>query len=679
MEALRIALGEQQITAIGGSYGTRLGAVYATLFPERVRAMVLDGYDDANTPFGEYLVRQDAAFERELDELLGECATDAACALNDDGNPGATLDHLLADLDRQPLPPPEPGDLPVGDSIGVTVIRMSLYTDEDRVDLLDALGDEAGTAGTRDLARLVHEVNRSGAKAVLVGDSRQLPEIAAGGLFAAQPAIELRDNRRQQHEWEIDALRELRDGDSTRALHAYLEHDRNNVGYDAYNTRTLLVGDWWAATVRGDDAVMLAGRRADVSELNAHGHLRARDAGWLTGPPIEVRGVSIQTGDRVMMLRNDRQLGVRNGNRGVVVDVDLDDRTMRVQLANRVVELPTAYLDAGHISHAYAMTVNKAHGLTCDATMMLGDDLMYRELAYEAMSRGRTDNRIYISRTTMTELDLRFEDRPHAPTVPPPDAMDSLAQGLERRRDKHLALDSLAASPLTTWSTRDLLMERDRVHTILDQAPPDRSGDLSALIKSRRDIGEHISSESARVTALESRKRPRKERKLPDVDLLTARHNLHHFEQRAERLDSEITTLHAGQHRRASHLAAHSVDRVELHAIVQVLDERLQEHINRSVVEPPSYITKTLGQRPQIRDGSRAWVSAVVAIEEYRLKHQVSDRRTAIGPEPRNFHQRANWYQANQAIEDARAIIAPPRQKRVQARPIESRSFGIEL
>ena len=140
LEALRIALGEQQITAIGGSYGTRLGAVYATLFPDRVRAMVLDGYDDANTPYGEYLVRQNAAFERELDELLGECAADAACALNVDGDPGATLDRLLADLDRQPLPPPTAGDLPVGDSIADTVIRKSLYADEGRVDLLDALG-----------------------------------------------------------------------------------------------------------------------------------------------------------------------------------------------------------------------------------------------------------------------------------------------------------------------------------------------------------------------------------------------------------------------------------------------------------------------------------------------------------------------------------------------------------
>ena len=70
---------------------------------------------------------------------------------------------------------------------------------------------------------------------------------------------------------------------------------------------------------------------------NAHGHLRALDAGWLSGPALEVRGISIQAGDRVLTLRNDRRLGVRNGNRGVVLDVDTDERTMRVQLPNRVV------------------------------------------------------------------------------------------------------------------------------------------------------------------------------------------------------------------------------------------------------------------------------------------------------------------------------------------------------
>jgi uncharacterized protein (UPF0335 family) len=206
--------------------------------------------------------------------------------------------------------------------------------------------------------------------------------------------------------------------------------------------------------------------------------------------------------------------------------------------------------------------------------MTLGDDLLYRELAYEAMSRGRQDNRIYISQHTMNELDLQLEDGPHARTAPTQDALEILAQGLERRRDKHLALDSIAAVPLTTWSTPDLVRERDRVQTILTEAPPNRSGDLAALIESRRDIGQQVRDYSSRVETLETRKRPRKERKLPDVDLLTTRHNLHHFQERAERLDREITSLQANQHRRASHLAAHSADRVELHAIVRVLDDR---------------------------------------------------------------------------------------------------------
>lgn len=205
-----------------------------------------------------------------------------------------------------------------------TIARLLMAIDRNEPGGLDArtvlVVDEAGTAGTRDLPRLLGEVERTGAKAVLVGDPKQLPEIAAGGLFAAlterQPVIELKDNRRQQHEWEIEALRQLRYGDTTRVLDAYLQHDRITVGYDAHHTKTLLLGDWWAANVRGDDAVMLAGRRADVAELNMCGHVRAEAAGYLHGPTLAVGGVAIRAGDKVMMLRNDRRVRVSNGNRG---------------------------------------------------------------------------------------------------------------------------------------------------------------------------------------------------------------------------------------------------------------------------------------------------------------------------------------------------------------------------
>ncbi|SDL76927.1 alpha/beta hydrolase [Streptomyces wuyuanensis] len=42
LEVLRAALGERQLTFLGASYGTYLGALYAVMFPERVRRMVLD-------------------------------------------------------------------------------------------------------------------------------------------------------------------------------------------------------------------------------------------------------------------------------------------------------------------------------------------------------------------------------------------------------------------------------------------------------------------------------------------------------------------------------------------------------------------------------------------------------------------------------------------------------------
>ncbi len=552
--------------------------------------------------------------------------------------PSTTIARLLIAMDRG-----EPGGL---DERTVLVV------------------DEAGTAGTRDLARLLDEVDRTGAKVVLVGDPKQLPEIAAGGLFAALterlPALELKDNRRQQHEWEIEALRQLRDGATTHALHAYLVHGRITVGHDSHHTKTLLLADWWASLVSGDDAVMLAGRRADVAELNMCGHVRAESAGYLTGPALDVGGVPIRAGDRLMMLRNDRKLGVRNGNRGMVVEVDPDERSLRVQLARGAVEVPARYLDAGNVGLAYAMTVNKAHGTTCDATMLLGDDLLYRELAYEAMSRGRKENRIYMCRTTVSDLDLQLEDGPHARTVDAGDPIDILAAGLERRRNKQLALDSIASVPLETWSTGDLLTEPNRVRCVLGQAPPDRSADLAALVRSRREIEAKVLETRRSVAQLESRKRPRSERRLPDVTLLTQRHNLAHFEQQASRVDREIAGLHTSQHRRASHLAAHGADQFELDAIGEVLDQRVRNDTNRAVADPPSYITKVLGPRPAGAVEDRAWVRAVVAVEKYRVEHDITDNRGALGPEPSKYVDVLEWYRVNDIVRSARETIVPP-------------------
>src|SRR5665809_15260 len=76
--------------------------------------------------------------------------------------------------------------------------------------------DEAAMVGTRTLAELLSPAREAGAKVVLVGDDRQLPEIAAGGAFRGikhrSPVIELTEVRRQEHQWERGALDLLRSG-----------------------------------------------------------------------------------------------------------------------------------------------------------------------------------------------------------------------------------------------------------------------------------------------------------------------------------------------------------------------------------------------------------------------------------------------------------------------------------
>jgi hypothetical protein len=84
--------------------------------------------------------------------------------------------------------------------------------------------------GTRKLLRLLDHAERAGAKVVLVGDPRQLPEIEAGGAFAVlaqrlEPA-KLAENRRQHEPWELAALTQLRAGDTDQALDAYQAHGR---------------------------------------------------------------------------------------------------------------------------------------------------------------------------------------------------------------------------------------------------------------------------------------------------------------------------------------------------------------------------------------------------------------------------------------------------------------------
>lgn len=70
MDAIRAALGETKISYLGYSYGTYLGAVYATLFPDRVKRLVLDSAVDPGGVWYGANLAQDVGFNRRHQDFL---------------------------------------------------------------------------------------------------------------------------------------------------------------------------------------------------------------------------------------------------------------------------------------------------------------------------------------------------------------------------------------------------------------------------------------------------------------------------------------------------------------------------------------------------------------------------------------------------------------------------------
>ncbi len=296
--------------------------------------------------------------------------------------------------------------------------------------------DEAAMAGTRTLAPLLDAAERDRAKVVLVGDHRQLPEIDAGGLVRGLDhhlgAIRLSRNRRQRLAWEQCALASLRIGRTDAAIATYERQNRVAIDSTASARRMRMAADFATSHTRGEDVLMIVTRWRDVHDLNARARRHLTTTGYLGGPTLTIAHRDYQAGDRIMTLRNARNLGVTNGTIGVIDDVDLDARTITIATGIKRAVLPSEYLDAGGIVHAYATTIHKAQGVTVDRALVLASDDLSQERAYTALSRGRIENRLYLV-TSQLEHDHRHLQRANA--------VDSLRRTVQRSERQELAAD----------------------------------------------------------------------------------------------------------------------------------------------------------------------------------------------------------------------------------------------
>ncbi len=278
---------------------------------------------------------------------------------------------------------------------------------ENQLDLDMLVIDEASMVDAQ-LFHAVLEALRPGAQLVLVGDIDQLPSVGAGAVLDdvirsdAATVIRLTEIFRQAAESKIvvsahkinaGELPELEapaagattdfyfigrdDPEAARATIVELVAERipQRFGFDAIEQVQVL-----APMHRGE---------LGTAALNKALQDRLNPAG---AAPELARGERVyRRGDKVMQLKNDYDKSVFNGDIGVILAIDKEAGTLRVDFDGRVISYERNELD--QLAHAYAVSIHKSQGSEYPAVVLpLATQhfmMLQRSLLYTAVTRGK--------------------------------------------------------------------------------------------------------------------------------------------------------------------------------------------------------------------------------------------------------------------------------------------------
>jgi Ti-type conjugative transfer relaxase TraA len=319
-----------------------------------------------------------------------------------------------------------------GSGIGsrtIASLEHAWARDRDRLTSRDVLVlDEAGMVGTRQLQRVLAEAAGAGAKVVMVGDAQQLQSIEAGAAFRLlaerHGAAEISEVRRQAEPWMREATRMFATGRTGEAIAAYSSAGMVHAADTRDNARTALIDRWDAErrAAPSTSRIILTHMNKEVAMLNQAARERLASHGEL-GQEASVqteRGVrQFAENDRILFLKNERELGVKNGSLGTVEKASRDSLAVRLDDGRKIEVDLKSY---AHVDHGYAATVHKTQGMTVDRTLVLATPGMDAHSTYVALSRHRAETTVHYGRDD-------FPDEAQ------------LRRALSRERPKDMALD----------------------------------------------------------------------------------------------------------------------------------------------------------------------------------------------------------------------------------------------
>ena len=196
MDVLRAALGDEKLTFAGQSYGTRLGAVYAEMFPHNVRAMVLDGALDPRQGSAERRLALHAGFQRSFDLMAEFCAQSTDCPLGTDPSQAtAEFQSLVQPLIDNPVPAGNGRTMNFYQATGG--VGAGLYTSEAWPRVIDGI------------AQLKNEGRGDKLLSIVDNFTGRTPDGTWSNFIEANLAINCNDEERRTPEQEAELRRQI--------------------------------------------------------------------------------------------------------------------------------------------------------------------------------------------------------------------------------------------------------------------------------------------------------------------------------------------------------------------------------------------------------------------------------------------------------------------------------------
>lgn len=326
------------------------------------------------------------------------------------------------------------------------------------------LVDEASTLSDRDLDAILAMAERSGTAVRLIGDPDQHGAVAAGGMFrhlcdrSPEDVPELTVTQRLTDPAERTAVDLLLGGQVTEALDLLEVSGRLHIAEDDVSLYVGMLQRWWQSHLSGDHHPMVDRRHHTRLQLNRLARQLLRTNGELGADEITASGDrAFAVGDRVVARMAARHLHVaghpdayvRNGAGGTVTAVSSGHLragdTVHVTFDGiGTVAIPRSFFDEHEgpggrrdvgIDHAYAVTSYAVQGATYVTSTSRIDEGASRAEAYVDITRGRTANHLFLTRSRDPL------DGEHLPKVPPPPIAENIARRLRESGPERAAIE----------------------------------------------------------------------------------------------------------------------------------------------------------------------------------------------------------------------------------------------